>query len=121
MQRMRFLFAVLAIALPLAAAETIPAPVKRAMDSIRGDAVEAHVKFLSHDLLEGRGPGTRGDAITRQYIASQFEALGLEPGGDDGSYFQKVSLLGLEQLEDKTSVSFTKNGAPDRKSTRLTP
>jgi Zn-dependent M28 family amino/carboxypeptidase len=96
----------LVLALPLLA----QAPP--ALDQFRADAIRAHVKFLSSDLLEGRGPGTRGDALTTSYIAAQFEAMGLEPAGDDGTYFQKVSLIGLTTNGEKSRVSFTKNGAP---------
>jgi Zn-dependent M28 family amino/carboxypeptidase len=66
------------------------------------------MKFLSSDLLEGRGPGTRGDALAANYIAAQFEALGLRPAGDGGTYFQKVSLLGITTSEEQTRVRFTK-------------
>ena len=47
-------------------------------DRITGDRIRPHVRFLSHDLLEGRGPGTRGGALTEQYLAAQFEAAGLK-------------------------------------------
>jgi len=70
------------------------------------NAIRAHVKFLSSDLLEGRGPGTRGDALTTNYIAAQFESYGLETS------LQKVSLLGIATDESKTEVGFTKNGSP---------
>lgn len=83
-----------------------------AFNDFRADAVRAHVKFLSSDLLEGRGPGTRGDALTTSYIAAQFEAMGLQPAGDDGTYFQKVSLLGLTTNGDTSRLAFTKGGAP---------
>jgi Zn-dependent M28 family amino/carboxypeptidase len=97
-----------AIAVPIAAQ---PAPVKEAFDAIRADAIRAHTKFLSSDLLEGRGPGTRGDALTTSYIAAQFEMLGLEPAGDGGTYFQKVSLLGLTTKSEESTFSFVKDGA----------
>jgi len=96
------------VALPLLAQ---PAPVKEAFDAVRADAIRAHTKFLSSDLLEGRGPGTRGDALTTSYIASQFEMLGLEPAGDGGTYFQKVSLLGLTTKSEESTFSFAKDGA----------
>src|SRR5688500_9764490 len=83
-----------------------------ALNEFRADAIRAHVKFLSSDLLEGRGPGTRGDALTTTYIATQFEAMGIPPAGDNGTYFQKVSLLGLTTDGDKSRLAFTKNGAP---------
>lgn len=97
-----------AIAVPTVAQ---PAPVKEAFDAIRPEAIRAHTAFLSSDLLEGRGPGTRGDALATGYIAAQFEALGLEPAGDGGTYFQKVSLLGLTTDSEGSTFSFSKSGA----------
>jgi len=69
--------------------------VKRAMDYITEDYIRANVQFLAHDLLEGRGTGSRGELLAATYIATQFKLLGLEPGGDNGSYFQKVPLVGI--------------------------
>lgn len=57
--------------------------------------IRAHVKFLSSDLLEGRGPGTRGGELATEYIATQFALDGLKPAGDHGTYFQKVPLIGI--------------------------
>jgi Zn-dependent M28 family amino/carboxypeptidase len=68
--------------------------------------MRAHVRFLSLDLLEGRGPGTRGAEIAAEYIATQFALDGLEPAGDDGSYFQKVPLIAVHTIEDKTKFAF---------------
>jgi len=76
----------------------------------RADAIRAHIRFLSSDLLEGRGPGTRGDELTRAYIASQFEAMGLAPAGDNGTYMQNVSLLGVATIPEKSALAFAKNG-----------
>ncbi len=61
---------------------------------IEENALRAHVKFLADDLLEGRGPGSRGGMLAAKYIASQFEALGLEPAAAHGSYFQQVQMIG---------------------------
>lgn len=102
----RFLFSLL-FALPLAAQ---PAAVKQSFDAFRADAIRAHTKFLSSDLLEGRGPGTRGDALTTAYLAAQLESMGLQPAGDDGTFFQKVSLLGITTQADASSVSFVREG-----------
>ncbi|MGZ7079524.1 MAG: peptidase M28, partial [Thermoanaerobaculia bacterium] len=90
---------------------TVPAPVKHGMDMFSATAMRAHDKFLAGDLLEGRGPGTRGDDLAMQYIAAQFEAAGLEPAGDNGTYYQKVPLVGITSSPDKTSIAFSKNGA----------
>jgi len=92
--------------------DSAPAAVKRGMSLLNGKAMAAHDQFLASDLLEGRGPGTRGDEIAQQYIAAQFEAYGLQPAGDNGTYYQNVPLLGIATDRDKTSLTFTKNGAP---------
>ncbi|MCK7592392.1 M28 family metallopeptidase [Pseudomarimonas salicorniae] len=60
--------------------------------------VEAHVRFLADDLLEGREAGTRGYDIAARYVASQFTQTGLVPGGDDGGWLQAVPLLKAERL-----------------------
>jgi Zn-dependent M28 family amino/carboxypeptidase len=62
---------------------------------ISGERIRAHVKFLSSDLLEGRGVGARGGALATEYIASQFAVAGAKPAGDNGTYFQKVPLVGV--------------------------
>jgi Zn-dependent M28 family amino/carboxypeptidase len=125
MQRLRSFSFLLLIPLPLfahhtasaappkaASSATIPAPVKSSLDAFDAKALAAHDKFLSSDLLEGRGPGTRGDELAMQYIAAQFEAAGLQPAGDNGTYYQKVPLLGIAMDSAKSSISFTKEGAP---------
>jgi Zn-dependent M28 family amino/carboxypeptidase len=61
--------------------------------SIRERHIRADVRFLSSDLLEGRAPATRGDALAREFVASRFEAIGLEPGGPDGSWMQPFDLV----------------------------
>ena len=59
------------------------------------DAVLAHIKTLSSDEFEGRGPGTKGEELTVAYLTDQFKKLGLKPGNTDGSYIQKVPLVGI--------------------------
>ena len=70
------------------------------------DAAElrGHVRFLASDLLEGRGPATRGDQLAQQYIATQFETMGLEPGGPDGGWLQPVELVGVDGHPDTLEV-----------------
>jgi Zn-dependent M28 family amino/carboxypeptidase len=55
----------------------------------------AATKYLASDLLEGRGPGTRGDQIAMEYIATELSSFGLRPGGDNGTFFQKFPLIGV--------------------------
>ncbi len=91
----------------------VPAAVRQAAESIDPEKIRAHVKFLSDDLLEGRGPGKRGAELAAKYIASQFALNGLKPAGDNGTYFQKVPLYAVHTIEDQTTFSFEpKSGAP---------
>ena len=64
--------------------------------------MRAHVKFLSSDLLEGRGVGTRGGELATAYIASQFAVIGAKPAGDNGTYFQRVPMVGVTTSNDAT-------------------
>ena len=58
------------------------------------------MRFLSSDLLEGRGPGSRGDALARQWIASQLEGMGYRPGGPDGRWEQPFDMVGVTAASD---------------------
>jgi Zn-dependent M28 family amino/carboxypeptidase len=82
-----------------------------AMQNIRPENIETHVRFLSHDLLEGRGTGQRGGDIAAQYIAAQFALDGLQPGGDEGSYLQKVPLVGITPGADTRFTLVPESGA----------
>jgi Zn-dependent M28 family amino/carboxypeptidase len=84
----------------------LPPAARAAASSIDAEKIRAHVRFLSLDLLEGRGPGTRGDHLAAEYIATQFALNGLQPAGDNGTYFQKVPLMAVHAIEDKTKFSF---------------
>lgn len=68
----------------------------RTSPALNEEAIRAHIKFLSSDLLEGRGTGARGGEIAANYIAAQMEAIGLKGAGADGSFFQPVSLVGVK-------------------------
>ncbi len=84
----------------------LPPAARAAAASIDPEKIRAHVRFLSLDLLEGRGPGTRGAELAAEYIATQFALSGLQPAGDNGSYFQKVPLFAVHTIEDKTKFAF---------------
>jgi Zn-dependent M28 family amino/carboxypeptidase len=91
----------------------VPPAAHRAAMSIDPEKIRAHVRFLSLDLLEGRGPGTRGDKLAAEYIATQFALAGVQPAGDDNSYFQRVPLYAVHTVEDKTKFAFVPaSGSP---------
>src|SRR5579871_3946487 len=60
-----------------------------------GEIALADIKKLSSDEFEGRLPGTRGEQLAVDYIVKQMTASGLEPGGPNGTWTQKVPLVGL--------------------------
>ena len=65
-----------------------PPQITAAEHSITDSALRGHIRFLADDLLEGRGPGSRGDELAQHYIAAQFESLGLKPAAPGGGWFQ---------------------------------
>jgi Zn-dependent M28 family amino/carboxypeptidase len=91
---------------PVPAIAGLPEAARASAASIESERIRAHVRFLSLDLLEGRGPGTRGGELAAEYIATQFALAGVQPAGDDGTYFQRVPLYAVHTLEDKTTISF---------------
>ena len=65
------------------------------MPAITADGILQHIKVLSSDEYEGRAPGTPGEEKTVQYLEKAFKDYGLQPGNTDGTYIQKVPLVGL--------------------------
>jgi Zn-dependent M28 family amino/carboxypeptidase len=82
--------------LVLAAACAKPAPLTLSqMPDIDMTAAMGHIKVLSSDEYEGRAPGTKGEELTVAYLIDQFKKIGLKPGNTDGTYVQKVPLVGI--------------------------
>ena len=85
-------------------------PVSAQMTEIAGQRIRAHVKFLASDLLEGRGVGARGGDLATEYIAAQFALTGAKPAGDNGTYFQNLTLIGVAPQPDTQLTATTKDG-----------
>jgi Zn-dependent M28 family amino/carboxypeptidase len=83
-----------------------------AFQKIDAERIRAHVRFLSHDLLEGRGTGQRGGDIAAEYIATQFALDGLKPAGDNGTYMQKVPMVGTTLSPETTFTLVPAKGSP---------
>ncbi|MGH8262851.1 MAG: M28 family peptidase, partial [Steroidobacteraceae bacterium] len=111
------LFLALASASALTA-ESAPVPaqvVSVAQAEITKPVLEAPIRYLADDLLEGRGPATRGDQLARLYLATQLEMLGYAPGGTNGSYQQPFDIVGTHaQMPEKWSFA-TKGQTVDLK------
>jgi Zn-dependent M28 family amino/carboxypeptidase len=72
---------------------------EQASQQITADYMRGIVVEISDDRYEGRGPGSRGDAAARTYLAGRMEELGLEPGGEDGSWEQPFDLVGVNATQ----------------------
>jgi Zn-dependent M28 family amino/carboxypeptidase len=79
-----------------------------AASRITPQEIDAHLRFLSSDLLEGRAPATRGGQLAEQYIASELMAFGVKPGVGDTSYFQRVPIDVVKA--DPASIKVTASG-----------
>ena len=88
----------------------LPGTAFAALETISPDHIRWHVRFLSHDLLEGRGTGQRGGDIAAEYIATQFAEYGLKPAGDHGTFMQKVPLVGVTTLPETQFALVPKRG-----------
>src|SRR5882757_2713398 len=86
--------------------EKVPPAARQAAASIDPEKIRAHDRFLSSDLLEGRGPGKRGGQLAAEYIATQFALAGAKPAGENGTYFQAVPLMAVHTDVEKTNFTF---------------
>lgn len=82
-------------ALLLAACSSQPSPPDAAVNALTGDGILQHIRMLASDEYEGRAPGSKGEQLTLKYLEEQFRAAGLEPGNPDGTWLQRVPLVGI--------------------------
>ena len=108
--RPTFLSLVLFVPCWLAMAEPappVPPDAQTAMEQLRKEPFRAHLAFLADDLLEGRGTGQRGHEIAARYVGAQFEAMGLKPAGQNGTYYQRVPFREISVVPDRCVISLT--------------
>jgi Zn-dependent M28 family amino/carboxypeptidase len=91
----------------------LPGAAFAALQKIDPERIRAHVRFLSHDLLEGRGTGQRGGDISAEYIGTQFALYGLKPVGDNGTYLQKVPMVGITPAAETVFSLVSSKGTTD--------
>lgn len=77
-----------------------------ATPSANAASLQAHLEFLASDALEGRDTGSAGHEIAAQYIAAQFKQLGLQPAGDDGTYYQRIKFRRSFLKENSATFTF---------------
>ncbi len=90
-------FLALALALPAFAAEPAPA--------ITPDEITEHVRYLADDALEGRGTGSPGERLAGDYLAERLAGYGLEPAGEDGTFFQAFEVAGRPTVEEGAALT----------------
>jgi Zn-dependent M28 family amino/carboxypeptidase len=85
---------------PPPAAPKAPAPPQAAdFPTIDSHAILERIKVLASDEFEGRAPGTKGEDLTVKYLVDEAKKLGLQPGNTDGTYVQKVPLVGIQAAQ----------------------
>jgi Zn-dependent M28 family amino/carboxypeptidase len=102
MMALMLIFASLVAAAPATRATVVTPAEKKAAAAIRADGIRGDVRFLASDLLEGRGPATRGDQLAQAYIAARMEAIGLEPAAPGGGWVQPFDIVGIRSRNPDT-------------------
>ncbi len=89
---------------------TIPIEAQKTARSARPEAIEAHMRYLADDKLQGRKPGTPGYELAAQYVETQFKNLGFKPAGQQGTYRQAVPLRKALVRENASSLALISDG-----------
>lgn len=87
---------------------------EQGMAAIRAERIRGGMRFLADDALEGRGTGSRGHEIAAKYVAAEFEAAGLAPAGEGGTYFQTVPLRASRPDEGATGLTLIRGGKEEK-------
>lgn len=91
---------------PKSDAGPVPAEAIAAIDTA---TLMQHIRVLANDSLMGRQPGSAGEDKSVAYIESQFRSIGLKPGNTDGTYIQKVPMVGIT-VKGTPTLTFAKGG-----------
>jgi Zn-dependent M28 family amino/carboxypeptidase len=90
-------------------------PSQASLDAITADGILQHIKVLASDEFEGRAPGTHGEEMSVNYLQEQCKKLGLKPGNPDGTYVQKVPVVGITTNQEPRLHIQSKNKSWDWK------
>jgi hypothetical protein len=88
---------------------TGPSGARGGRNSITTDELKDWLAYISSDELEGRNTFSEGLGLAAAYIADHLKEWGIKPGGDSGSYFQRVKVLGVKSTNHST-VTVEANG-----------
>jgi Zn-dependent M28 family amino/carboxypeptidase len=104
------LIAAAAALLALSACASVPDP--HAGGAISGERISEITRTLASEEFEGRAMGTAGEARTVAYLIEQFRVLGLDPGGEQGDWTQRVPLIRTRLREPAVSISLGGEARP---------
>src|SRR5437764_8735533 len=114
MKRLGTFLSTVFVCISAALAQTsVPPAAQKAMNAIDAEKIRATVKYLSDDALQGRGTGQKGGDMAADWIAQQFKSYGLQPAGDNGTFFQNIKFYGITTDQKNTQYAFVpKSGGP---------
>ncbi|MCH7664677.1 MAG: M28 family peptidase [Acidobacteria bacterium] len=93
----------------IASTESVMGEAAGALIQITAEALRAPIAELASDEYGGRGPGSEGDTMARQYLIGELEEIGYSPGAEGGSWEQFFDIVGVETSAPET-WTFTKGG-----------
>ena len=100
---------------PVAAAQA-PKPLEAAAETITEQDVIRHIRVIADDSMLGRDTPSRGLELTAQYVADRFKALGLTPGGENGTWFQRYPITRRHIDAERSVVSLASGSETSRAS-----
>jgi hypothetical protein len=100
-------------AVPTEVAVQSDATLDTGLSAIAAEGIQEHLRFLADDARKGRMTGSPEYDEAAAYVAEQFAAMGLAPGGEDGGWFQAVPLLSRKLDEDSATLIFHQDGEPN--------
>jgi Zn-dependent M28 family amino/carboxypeptidase len=100
------------LVLALAACAPPPPAEEETSSVISAERLMEHIRVLSSDEFGGRAPGSAGEEKTVSYLTDRFREMGLEPGNPDGTFVQKVPLVGITATEE-SHLALVQKGATE--------
>jgi len=85
-------------------------PFFSAINSVSGAEVREHMEVLAADDMQGREAGTEYYDKAAAYVIEQYEAMGLKPLGDDGTYLQNIEFFETRLIPESAQMSISKDG-----------
>jgi hypothetical protein len=90
--------------------DSVPIAIQKTARSVQPTNIEAHMRYLSDDKLNGRKPGSEGYEMAARYVEQQLKSFGFKPAGEKGTYRQAVPLRRAQVREDRSRLTFVRNG-----------